>query len=33
VGETKTVHAKLYVLTNDVPMLLRRYQKDFPEGR
>ena len=32
-GETKTIHAKLYVLTNDVPALLRRYQKDFPEAR
>ena len=29
-GETKTVHAKLYVLTNDVAGLLRRYAKDFP---
>jgi hypothetical protein len=28
-GETKTLHAKLYVMTNDVPALLRRYAKDF----
>ncbi len=32
-GETKTIHAKLYVLTNDVPALLRRYGQDFPGGR
>jgi hypothetical protein len=32
-GETKTIHAKLYVLTNDVPALLRRYGRDFPGGR
>lgn len=32
-GETKTIHAKLYVLTNDVPALLRRYTKDFPNAR
>lgn len=32
-GETKTIHAKLYVLTNDVPALLRRYGKDFPGAR
>ena len=32
-GETKTIYAKLYVLTNDVPALLRRYRKDFPGGR
>jgi len=29
-GETKMIHAKLYVLTNDVPALLRRYGRDFP---
>ena len=29
-GETKTIRAKLYVLPNDVPALLRRYEKDFP---
>jgi hypothetical protein len=32
-GETKVIRAKLYVLTNDVPALLRRYTRDFPEGR
>jgi hypothetical protein len=31
--ETKTIRAKLYVLTNDVPALLRRYEKDFPAAR
>jgi hypothetical protein len=30
-SETKTVHAKLYVLPNDVNALLRRYEKDFPK--
>jgi hypothetical protein len=30
-GETKMIRAKLYVLPNDVPALLRRYEKDFPE--
>jgi hypothetical protein len=29
-GETKSIHAKLYVLTNDVSALLQRYAKDFP---
>jgi len=29
-GETKIIRAKLYVLPNDVPALLRRYEKDFP---
>ena len=32
-GETKVIRAKLYVLTNDVPALLRRYARDFPGGR
>lgn len=31
-GETKTIRAKLYVLPNDVPSLLRRYERDFPSG-
>jgi hypothetical protein len=30
-GETKKVRGKLYVLSNDVPALLERYQNDFPE--
>ena len=29
-GETKTVHGKIYYLPNDVPGLLKRYEKDFP---
>jgi len=32
-GETKIIHAKLYVLTNDVSALLRRYAQDFPGVR
>ncbi len=28
-GETKTIRAKVYVLTNDVPALLRRYERDI----
>ena len=32
-GETKTIRAKLYVLPNDIPALLRRYQKDFPNQK
>lgn len=32
-GETKTIHAKLYVLPNDVNALLRRYEADFPAKR
>ena len=32
-GETKTIRAKLYVLPNDVPALLRRYEKDFPSTK
>jgi len=32
-GETKTIHAKLYVLANDIPALLRRYREDFPKAR
>lgn len=30
-GETKKIRGKLYVLKNDVPALLKRYEKDFPE--
>ncbi len=29
-GETKTVHGKMYLLPNDVPALLKRYEADFP---
>lgn len=32
-GETKTIHTRLYVLPNDVPALLRRYEKDFPDKK
>lgn len=30
-GETKWVRGKIYAVTNDVPALLTRYAKDFPE--
>jgi hypothetical protein len=30
-GETKSIRGKIYVVPNDVPALLKRYQKDFPE--
>lgn len=30
-SETKKIHGKLYVLKNDVPALLKRYENDFPE--
>jgi hypothetical protein len=30
-GETKDIRGKIYVVTNDVPALLARYAKDFPE--
>lgn len=30
-GETKSIHGKIYIVPNDVPALLKRYQKDFPE--
>ena len=32
-GESKTVRGKIYVLPNDVPGLLARYARDFPEAR
>jgi hypothetical protein len=32
-GEKKNFRAKLYVLKNDVPELLRRYEKDFPNAK
>ena len=31
--ETRSVHAKLYLMKNDVPALLKRYKKDFPHAR
>ena len=30
-GETKRVRGKIYIVPNDVPALLRRYARDFPE--
>ncbi len=30
-GETKTARGKLYLVDADLPALLRRYQRDFPE--
>ena len=30
-GETKQIRGKIYLLPNDVPALLARYAKDFPE--
>ena len=30
-GKTLSVRGKIYIVTNDVPALLRRYQRDFPE--
>lgn len=29
-GETKRIRGKIYFVANDVPALLRRYQRDFP---
>ena len=30
-GETKRVRGKIYLVPNDVPALLKRYERDFPE--
>ncbi len=30
-GETRQIRGKIYLVTNDVPALLRRYARDFPE--
>ena len=30
-GETKRIRGKIYLVPNDVPALLTRYEKDFPE--
>ena len=30
-GETKKVRGKIYIIPNDMPALLKRYRKDFPE--
>jgi hypothetical protein len=32
-GETKRVRGKIYIVDADVPALLRRYKRDFPEHR
>ncbi len=32
-GETKRVRQRIYVVPNDPEELLRRYRRDFPEGR
>jgi hypothetical protein len=32
-GETRQVRGKIYIVPNDVPALLKRYQNDFPEHR
>jgi hypothetical protein len=30
-GETLHIRGKIYILTNDLPALLQRYARDFPE--
>jgi hypothetical protein len=30
-GETKSIRGKIYIVPNDVPALLKRYERDFPE--
>lgn len=30
-GETRHIRGKLYLAPNDIPALLRRYERDFPE--
>jgi len=30
-GETKKIRGKLYIVSNDVPKLVARYERDFPE--
>jgi hypothetical protein len=30
-GETREVRGKIYILPNDIPELLKRYERDFPE--
>jgi hypothetical protein len=32
-GERKEIRGKIYLVTNDVPALVQRYEKDFPEHR
>jgi hypothetical protein len=30
-GETKSIRGKIYIIPNDVPAFVKRYEKDFPE--
>ena len=30
-GESKRIRGRVYLVPNDVPALLERYQRDFPE--
>ena len=30
-GETKTIRGKIYFTSSDIPSLLKRYERDFPE--
>jgi hypothetical protein len=32
-GETKRIRGKFYIVANDVPALLARYERDFPEHK
>ncbi len=32
-GQTKKIRGKIYIVPNDLPALLRRYHRDFPEHR
>ena len=32
-GERRTIRGKIYLMPHDVPALLKRYKKDFPEHR
>ena len=32
-GETKKIRGKLYVVPADVPALVKRYERDFPEQK
>jgi hypothetical protein len=30
-GQSLRIHGKIYILPNDVPALLKRYKRDFPQ--
>ncbi|MCI0747060.1 MAG: hypothetical protein L0Y58_16775 [Verrucomicrobia subdivision 3 bacterium] len=30
-GQTKQIRGKIYIVSNDVPALIKRYERDFPE--